>query len=91
MKAAVLHKVGGPFSVEEVEILPPRRGEVRVGIKAAGLCHSDWHFVEGKSARDLPLILGHEGAGVVEEVGEGVTTLHKGQRVVLNWSPSCKN
>ena len=89
MKSAVLHQVGGPFSIEDVELLPPRKGEVRVRLKAAGLCHSDWHFVEGKLGRPFPLILGHEGAGVIEELGEGVTTLRKGQRVVLNWAPCC--
>ncbi len=91
MKAAVLRKVGGPFSVEDVELLPPQKGEVRVSLKAAGLCHSDWHFVDGYLSRPFPVILGHEGAGVIEELGEGVTTLHKGQRVALNWAPSCYN
>jgi S-(hydroxymethyl)glutathione dehydrogenase/alcohol dehydrogenase len=89
MKAAVLHKLGGPFSVEEVDVLPPQKGEVRVKLRAAGLCHSDWHFVEGKLTRPLPVILGHEGAGVIEELGEGVTNVRKGQRVLLNWAPSC--
>ena len=91
IKAAVLHNVGGPFSIDDVDIQPPQKGEVRVRLKAAGLCHSDWHFVEGKLERPFPVILGHEGAGVIEELGEGVTTLKKGQRVVLNWAPSCRN
>ena len=91
MKSAVLHKVGGPFAIEEVELLPPRKGEVRVKLKAAGLCHSDWHFVQGLLERPFPVILGHEGAGVIEEVGEGVTTLRKGQRVALNWAPACRH
>ena len=91
MKSAVLHKVGGPFAIEEVELLPPRKGEVRVKLKAAGLCHSDWHFVDGLLKRPFPVILGHEGAGVIEEVGEGVTTLRKGQRVALNWAPACRH
>ena len=89
MKSAVLHKVGGPFSIEDVELLPPQKGEVRVSLKAAGLCHSDWHFVEGNLRRPFPVILGHEGAGVIDELGEGVTTLRKGQRVALNWAPAC--
>ncbi len=89
VKAAVLHQVGGPFSVEEVELLPPESGEVRVRLAAAGICHSDWHFVVGDLPRPLPLVLGHEGAGIVEEVGEGVTSVQPGQRVILNWAPSC--
>ncbi|MDE0027708.1 MAG: alcohol dehydrogenase catalytic domain-containing protein, partial [Spirochaetaceae bacterium] len=63
MKAAVLHEVGGPFVVEEVELQPPERGEVRVRLAAAGMCHSDWHFVTGKLDRPKPVVLGHEGAG----------------------------
>jgi S-(hydroxymethyl)glutathione dehydrogenase/alcohol dehydrogenase len=89
MKAAVLHKVGGPFRIEEVELLPPGPGEVRVRMAAAGVCHSDWHFVAGHLARPFPVVLGHEGAGIVEEVGEGVTRVQPGQHVVLNWSPAC--
>ncbi len=89
MKAAVLHQIGGPFSVEEVELLPPEPGEVRVRLAAAGICHSDWHFVTGDLPRDMPLVLGHEGAGIVEEVGDGVTSVQPGQRVILNWAPSC--
>jgi len=89
MKSAVLNNVGGPFIIQDVELLPPQKNEVRVKLKAAGLCHSDWHFVEGKVHRPFPCILGHEGAGIVEELGEGVTSLRKGQHVVLNWAPSC--
>ena len=91
MKSAVLNNVGGPFMIQDVELQPPQKNEVRVKLKAAGLCHSDWHFVEGKLNRPFPIILGHEGAGVIEELGEGVTTLRKGQRVALNWAPSCHN
>ena len=89
MKAAVLHRVGGPFQIEEVELLPPEPGEVRVRMGAAGTCHSDWHFVTGDLSRPLPVILGHEGAGIVEEVGTGVTSVQPGQRVIINWAPSC--
>ena len=77
IKAAVLHNVGGPFSIDDVDIQPPQKGEVRVRLKAAGLCHSDWHFVEGKLERPFPVILGHEGAGVIEELGAGVTSLKR--------------
>lgn len=89
MKAAVLHKVGGPFVIEEVELLPPQPHEVRVRLAAAGACHSDWHFVVGNIKRSLPVVLGHEGAGVVEEVGSRVTRVQPGQRVLLNWAPCC--
>ena len=89
MKAAVLHEVGGPFVIEEVELLPPQPNEVRVRLAAAGTCHSDWHFVMGKLDRPKPLILGHEGAGIVEEVGSQVTRIKPGQHVILNWAPSC--
>ena len=89
VKAAVLHQVGGPFSIEEVELLPPEPGEVRVRLAAAGICHSDWHFVTGDLTRDMPLVLGHEGAGIVEEVGEGVTSVQPGQHAILNWAPAC--
>ena len=85
MKAAVLHKIGGPFVIEEVELLPPQPNEVRVRLAAAGTCHSDWHFVVGNIQRSRPLVLGHEGAGVVEEVGSRVTRVQPGQRVILNW------
>ena len=91
MKAAVLHNIGEPFSIEEVNLAPPQRGEVRVRLKAAGTCHSDWHFVEGKLQRPLPVVLGHEGSGIVEEIGEGVERVKPGQRVILNWAPSCGN
>jgi S-(hydroxymethyl)glutathione dehydrogenase/alcohol dehydrogenase len=89
MKAAVLHKIGGPFVIEEVELLPPQPNEVRVRLAAAGTCHSDWHFVVGNIKRSRPVVLGHEGAGVVEEVGSRVTRVQPGQRVILNWAPCC--
>ena len=89
MKAAVLHEIGGPFVIEELELLQPEPGEVRVRLAAAGTCHSDWHFVVGNVIRPRPVVLGHEGAGVVEAVGPGVTRVKPGQRVILNWAPSC--
>ena len=89
MKAAVLYEVGGPFVIEELELLPPEPNEVKVRLAAAGTCHSDWHFVTGKLNRPKPVVLGHEGAGVVEEVGSQVTRVKPGQRVILNWAPSC--
>lgn len=89
IRAAVLHEVNQPFDVREVDLSPPRHGEVRVRMAAAGVCHSDWHIVTGDTKHPLPVVCGHEGAGVVEEVGEGVTHLNLGDRVVLNWAPAC--
>jgi S-(hydroxymethyl)glutathione dehydrogenase/alcohol dehydrogenase len=89
MKAAVCHELNQPVRVEEVELDAPRRGEVRVRIVAAGVCHSDLSVVHGIIRMKLPLVLGHEGAGVVEEVGEGVTHLARGDKVVLSWVTPC--
>lgn len=89
MRAAVLHAVGQPFAVEQVELQGPRANEVRVRVKAAGVCHSDWHFVCGDLSWPLPVVLGHEGAGVVEEVGRDVTSVAPGDHVVLLWKTSC--
>ena len=87
--AAVLHAVESPFVLENVDLETPRAGEVLVRVTAAGICHSDWHLVTGATAHPLPLVAGHEGAGVVETVGEGVTRVQPGDHVALNWAPSC--
>jgi Zn-dependent alcohol dehydrogenase len=89
MKAAVLRAVGSPISIEQVELDPPRATEVRVRIKAAGVCHSDYHFVTGDLSTPLPAVLGHEGAGVVEEVGDDVTSVVPGDHVLFLWRTSC--
>lgn len=89
IRAAVLHEVGDPFRIEELELEAPRRGEVLVRVTAAGVCHSDWHLVTGATRHPLPVVPGHEGAGVVAAVGEGVTTVAPGDHVILNWAPSC--
>ena len=68
-KAAVLYEYNTPLVIEEVELDPPREGEVLVRMGASGVCHSDYHTVQGIHGWPLPTILGHEGAGVVEEVG----------------------
>src|SRR5690606_10641696 len=68
---------------------PPRAGEVLVRLAASGLCHSDEHLVTGDLPQELPMIGGHEGAGVVEEVGAGVTALAPGDHVVFSFVPSC--
>jgi Zn-dependent alcohol dehydrogenase len=88
-RAAVLHEPGSPFRIEACELEPPREGEVLVAVKAAGICHSDWHLATGATAHPLPVAAGHEGAGVVEAVGPGVRRVHPGDRVILNWAPSC--
>ena len=88
-RAAVLHEPGSPFRIEACELEPPRKGEVLVAVQAAGICHSDWHLATGATAHPLPVAAGHEGAGVVEGVGPGVRRVHPGDRVILNWAPSC--
>ncbi|HEX2172091.1 MAG TPA: Zn-dependent alcohol dehydrogenase [Dehalococcoidia bacterium] len=89
MKAAVLYERGTPLKVEEIEILEPRQGEVLVRLGASGVCHSDLHVVNGQIPSPLPIILGHEAAGTVERVGEGVTVVKPGDHVVLSFMPSC--
>jgi S-(hydroxymethyl)glutathione dehydrogenase / alcohol dehydrogenase len=77
------------MSVEEVELDAPGPGEVEVRLAASGVCHSDWNVVTGATANPLPTVLGHEGAGVVESVGEGVDTVSEGDHVILSWLPAC--
>lgn len=89
IQAAVLHAPGQPFSVETLDLAPPRAGEVLVKIAAAGVCHSDWHLVTGATRHAMPMVAGHEGAGVVEAIGPGVTGVKPGDHVALNWAPSC--
>src|SRR6056297_1445443 len=88
-KAAILWELGQPWSVEEIELDDPGPGEVRVKLAASGMCHSDEHLVTGDLPFELPIIGGHEGAGVVEEVGEGVSWLEVGDHVVFGFIPSC--
>jgi Zn-dependent alcohol dehydrogenase len=87
--AAVLHDVNKPYSIEPVELDPPRRGEVLVKVGAAGICRSDLHFQKGEATIALPAVLGHEGAGTVQAVGEGVTLVKPGDRVILSFVPNC--
>src|SRR4051812_2730466 len=97
VKAAVLRRMGveppyertKPLSIETVELDPPGRDEVLVRIGAAGLCHSDLSVINGDRPRPMPMALGHEAAGVVEEVGEGVEDLAPGDHVVMVFMPSC--
>lgn len=97
VKAAVLRTMGAPppyadsrpLAVEELDLMPPGDGEVLVRIAAAGLCHSDLSVINGDRPRPLPMALGHEAAGVVEEVGRGVPDLKPGDHVVMVFVPSC--
>ena len=87
MKAAVLYKPNTPLEVVEVEQQGPKAGEARVKVKAAGVCHSDWHIINGDWTMPLPMVLGHEAAGIVEEVGAGVTTVKPGDHVIFSFRP----
>jgi S-(hydroxymethyl)glutathione dehydrogenase/alcohol dehydrogenase len=88
-RAALFHAPGRPLEVAEVEVEDPRPGEVLVKMSAVGLCGSDLHVIKGEWPRPTPMVLGHEGAGVIEAVGAGVSRVTPGQRVVLSWAPSC--
>ncbi len=87
--AAVLYEVKQPLVMEEVDLLPPREREVLVRFVASGVCHSDLHVVTGDMPHPVPVVLGHEGAGVVEQVGPGVTWVKPGDHVVTSYIPSC--
>ncbi len=89
MKAAVLYEYGAPLVIEELELDPPREGELLVRMAASGVCHSDLHTARGIHPTAVPTVLGHEGAGVVEEVGPGVTHVEPGDHVMLTWLPYC--
>jgi S-(hydroxymethyl)glutathione dehydrogenase/alcohol dehydrogenase len=88
-KAAILWETNTPWSVEEIELDPPGPGEVLVKMAASGMCHSDEHLVTGDLPFPPPIIGGHEGAGVVQEVGPGVSWLQPGDHVVFGFIPSC--
>ena len=89
INAAILWEQGQPLSVEEVELEEPHAHEVLVEVKAAGVCHSDLHPVRGDWRARTPLVLGHEGAGIVRAVGEGVSRVRVGDHVVFCWAPPC--
>ena len=88
-KAAILWEIGKEWSVEEIDLDPPGPGEVLVELVASGMCHSDEHLVTGDLPFSLPIIGGHEGGGVVKEVGAGVSWLAPGDHVVFGFIPSC--
>jgi S-(hydroxymethyl)glutathione dehydrogenase/alcohol dehydrogenase len=88
-KAAILDAPNARLSVESVDVLDPGPGEVLVRYVASGVCHSDLHVITGDMLHPLPVVLGHEGAGVVERVGQGVTTCQVGDHVLTSYIPSC--
>lgn len=89
MKAAVCYEFGQPLVVEDVELEAPRSGEVKVRLAATAICHSDIHMLHGDWAGTLPVVAGHEAAGVVEELGPNVTMVGLGERVVVSLLRSC--
>jgi NDMA-dependent alcohol dehydrogenase len=90
VKAPVLHAVREPLVVEDVELDEPKQGEVLVKMAASGVCHSCLHAADGSwSTPPMPMVLGDEGAGVVERVGPAVSRLKPGDHVILSWAPSC--
>ena len=89
MRAVVARAKGEPVTIETIEVPDPGPGEVLVAVQACGVCHTDLHYREGAINDDFPFLLGHEAAGIVEEVGDGVTNVAVGDFVVLNWRAVC--
>jgi S-(hydroxymethyl)glutathione dehydrogenase/alcohol dehydrogenase len=89
VRAALLSSVGAPLELTEIELPEPGPGKVRVKLAAAGVCHSDLSLSNGVLRAKTPVVLGHEGAGTVVSVGEGVDSVRPGDPVVLNWAPAC--
>src|ERR1700674_3186682 len=90
-RAAVARQAGQPLSLETVELEGPRAGEVLVEIKATGICHTDEFTRSGRDPEGIfPSILGHEGAGIVVDIGKGVTSLAKGDHVIPLYTPECR-
>ncbi len=90
-KAAVAWKAGQPLSIETVDLAGPRAGEVLIEVKATGICHTDYYTLSGADPEGLfPAILGHEGAGIVVDVGPGVTSLRKDDHVIPLYTPECR-
>ena len=88
-RAAVLHALGSPLAIETVERTPLAPGDVLIRNRASGLCHTDLEVIDGSLAYPLPIVLGHEGAGIVEAVGAAVTRVRPGDHVVASWNPHC--
>ena len=88
-KGALLWELNSPFRVDEIEVGDPVTDELQIRLHAAGMCHSDYHLVNGNTPIALPALGGHEGAGVVTKVGNGVTHVQEGDHVILAFIPSC--
>lgn len=88
-KAAVLNRVDSPMTIDTLDMAPLRGLDVLVRIRATGLCHTDLEVIQGKLAYPLPIVLGHEGAGIVEAVGREVTEVAVGDHVICSWNPHC--
>ncbi len=91
IKGALLVDYGEPIRIAELTVEEPGPGEVLVEIRASGVCRTDWHAVTGHLPLPVPLVLGHEGAGIVKDIGSGVQRVKPGDHVVLSWIPNCGN
>jgi S-(hydroxymethyl)glutathione dehydrogenase/alcohol dehydrogenase len=89
IKAALLKQAGTRFVIETLDLQGPKTGEVLVKIHASGVCHSDYHVMSGTTKHPMPCVCGHEGAGIVQEVGPGVQGIQVGDHVILSWAPDC--
>ena len=90
MKAAILIEPHKPVLVEEVDLQDPKDGEVLVDLVGAGICHSDYHYVDGHiKPRKLPLVMGHEGSGIVEKIGPGVKSIKPGDKIIFSMDAMC--
>jgi len=88
-RAAVLHQAHSPLQIETITAAPIAASDVLVHVRAAGLCHTDLEVIDGSLRYPMPIVLGHEAAGVIEDVGPAVRQLKKGDHVVLSWNPHC--
>src|SRR5678815_4176080 len=88
-RAAVLNEVGAPLTIETLAMAPLQANDVLVRVRASGLCHTDLEVIQGTLAYPMPIVLGHEGAGVVEAVGSAVSRVKKGDHVICSWNPHC--
>jgi len=89
IRGAILHEPQKRFVVDELTLEDPQPGEVLVRVGASGVCHSDQHLVSGATKHPMPVVAGHEGAGIVEAIGAGVAGLKVGDHVIFNWAPDC--
>ncbi len=89
MKAAVLTALNAPLEIMDLEQEGPKVGEVRVRVKATGVCMSDWHIIIGDWPTKMPIVLGHEAAGVIDEIGPGVSRIKRGDHVIFSFKPNC--